>query len=325
VALFAALGVACGPSTPPPQQPDNVSPAAGGAAGTDTGSTGKVAEAEKLIADQKWDQAKSILESEVSSDPKNAKAVFYLGLCAENLHDADGAKSNYKKALEIDPKLVDAAVNLSALSLDTKDPTSALPVIKQGLEADPKNPKLLTNRALAYDDLGKDDEAAKAYDAALQVLPDDQQLRVSYVAVLMRLGKKDQVPPLLKIAVDKSSDLDVLSASAIWYSKLSLFQECVGAFDKAIKVKAVVELYVRRGVCKHGLNDETAARKDYEQAATLDPKAAGPHYYLGLSLAASDKTKALAELNKAVELDPSGEFGKRAKDEIDKLKGKKKK
>lgn len=325
IGLFVALVGACGPSTPPPQQPDN---SAGGTAPTgDTGAEGKVARAEKLIADKQWDQAKTVLNEEIGSNPKNAKAVFYLGVCDENTGDVEGAKASYKKALDIDPKLVDAALNLAAILLDSKDPAGALPYIQQGLAADPKHPLLLQNRALALDDLGKSDEAAKAYAAALEVQPDNGQLRAAYASLLVKLDKKDAALPQLKLLVDKTDDPVMLAAVSNWYGKLSAFKECVGALDKALKMKQESEFYSRRGLCKHGLNDEDGARKDYEQAVAADPKSAAAHYYLGRALAEKDAKKALEELNKAVELDTSNTkaISKAAKEEIDKLKSKKKK
>jgi tetratricopeptide (TPR) repeat protein len=94
----------------------------------------------------------------------------------------------------------------------------------------------------------------------------------------------------------------------------------VGALDKAIKIKSSTEFLVRRGLCKHGLKDADGEIKDYEQAVSSDDKSAAAHYYLGRALVAKDRAKAIEQLSKAAELDPTGGTGKRAKAELDALK-----
>jgi Flp pilus assembly protein TadD len=96
------------------------------------------------------------------------------------------------------------------------------------------------------------------------------------------------------------------------------FAECVSAFDRAIKVKGdAAEFWVRRGTCRHELNDEPGAQADYEKAIALDPNFAAAHYYLGLSFVAQKKALAGArELEKAEKLGKGTPIEKLAHDKL---------
>jgi tetratricopeptide (TPR) repeat protein len=79
---------------------------------------------------------------------------------------------------------------------------------------------------------------------------------------------------------------------------------------------------VRRGVCRHELNDEAGAKADYDAALKLDPNFAAAHYYVGKHYQAKgDKKAALAALEKAAQLGGDSPVGKLAKKELEELKG----
>ena len=40
------------------------------------------------------------------------------------------------------------------------------------------------------------------------------------------------------------------------FGRLKAFPDCVAALDKAIKLKDSADLHTRRGVCRHGFNDD---------------------------------------------------------------------
>ncbi|HEX2873672.1 MAG TPA: tetratricopeptide repeat protein [Polyangiaceae bacterium] len=274
------------------------------------------------IQKQDFAAAKQVLADAVAKDPKDPQAAFYYGVAMDGLGDIPGAMAQYKKALELDPKLVEAAVNLSGAQYEQKDAAGALATADQGLKANPKSPELLVNRALSLEALGKKDEAMSAYAAAVKARPDDPQLRITYAEYLAAGGKGDDALTELR-AVQNVDDPTLLAALAVRFGRLKAFPDCVAALDKALKIKDSADLHTRRGVCRHGFNDDAGAQADYEAALKLDANFAPAYYYLGRHLEKKDKKKALEALEKAAKLDPSGSIGKQAKEAADDLKKKK--
>src|SRR6185436_2909733 len=95
------------------------------------------------IREEKFELARERFEKVVAAQPRNAQAVFYLGVAQQNLGQLPAAQASYQKATELSPKLADAWVNWTATLLDSAKAEAALPVIDRGLAQNPKQPGLL--------------------------------------------------------------------------------------------------------------------------------------------------------------------------------------
>jgi Flp pilus assembly protein TadD len=282
-------------------------------------SSDKVQKGMDAIQHQDFAAAKSVLTEATSEAPKDPQAAFYLGVACEGLGDSASAETQYRKALDLDPKLVDASANLSALLMDAGKTKDALPIIEQALKLAPKHPDLLVNHAIALGAEGRAAEALKAYGEAVQVRPDAADLRLAYADLLAKNNRDADALEQVKAAA-KTDDPKLLGAAADAFGKLKAPADCVAALDRALKAKPSPGLQVRRGVCRHELGDAKGAAEDYEAALKLDPKFAAAHYYLGMDLKKTDKKGATAHFQKAIEADPKGGVGKRAKEALDDLK-----
>jgi tetratricopeptide (TPR) repeat protein len=95
----------------------------------------------------------------------------------------------------------------------------------------------------------------------------------------------------------------VVGAAANMLGRLEAFAECIAGLDQALKANQEADLYVRRGVCRHGMKDNAGAQKDYEAALGADSNFAPAHYYLGRHFKVLGKKKqAKQHLTKAREL-----------------------
>src|SRR5690606_32764002 len=204
--------------------------------------------------------------------------------------------------LEQDPKLTEAAVNLSAILLDSGDYASALEVADAGLKATPQHGLLLTNRAIALAGAGKSAEALDAYKAAVAATPENLELGYEYAQVLAQNDQKSAAVKELKKVI-KSPDPAVVGAAANLLGRLEAYSECIFGLDQALKAKPNPDLYVRRGVCRHGMKDDGGALSDYKAAIDSDADFAPAHYYIGRHYLANGKPKQAREhLQKAAEL-----------------------
>ena len=203
--------------------------------------------------------------------------------------------------------------------LDLEDAKGALAAADAGLKVAPKSPALLRNRAVALDATGSKD-TVPAFKAAFAASPKDKEVQYLYAEALARSGDEkgavEQLTPLTE-----GDDVGVLASVGRLLGKLKAFDGCIKALDNAIAKKDVAELRVQRGICKHGKKDDKAAEADFVAAISADPKFAPAHYYLGQQkLADGDKKTAKAELQKAVDLDPSGGVGAAAKKALSEIK-----
>jgi tetratricopeptide (TPR) repeat protein len=160
----------------------------------------------------------------------------------------------------------------------------------------------LTNRAIALAGAGNAAEALDAYKAAVAAAPDNLELRYEYAQVLAENGKKKPAVDELRQVI-QSSDPAVAGAAANLLGRLEAYAECIAGLDRALKAKANPDLYVRRGACRHGMNDDSGALADYKAAIEFDQSFAPGHYYLGRHyLATGKKQEAKVHLKKAAEL-----------------------
>jgi tetratricopeptide (TPR) repeat protein len=288
-------------------------------------SSAQVKRGMELIQKKDFEGAKAALLQAQAAKPDDPQAAFYLGVALESLNDHEAAKKSYARALELDPKLTEASVNLSAILMDAGDAASALRVAEMGLRSAPRQPDLLMNRALALESAGNQDDAVRAYGAAVAAAPQNVELGYAYAELLAKTGRKDQaLEQLHKLEI--TDDPKLIQAVANLFGRLKAFSECVAALDQAIKNKPTVDLYVRRGVCHHEMDEDDAARADYDAALKLDAESAAAHYYLGMHYREKgDKKQALTHLGAASARGKGTPVGEAADHALAELKSGKKK
>jgi tetratricopeptide (TPR) repeat protein len=94
------------------------------------------------------------------------------------------------------------------------------------------------------------------------------------------------------------------------------------AFQSALRADPNdVLAYCHLGYLYYSKQRYTQAMQNYQKALTVDPQSAQAHYYLGLAFADAHIFKeALAEWELVVSLQPDGELGKTAKENVELIK-----
>jgi tetratricopeptide (TPR) repeat protein len=271
------------------------------------------------ISDGDFETAGKIFDRVVSDEPSNAQAHFYLGVARQNLGQSTEAIASYEQALSLNPKLAEAWVNLTAALLDAGKAEQALPVIERGLVNHPGHAGLLYNRALALNGAHKSAEALAAYREALAADPANAEVKYGYAEALVAAGSKDQAVKVLK-ELAQADNLDVLASTARLLGRLKQFDDCIAALSKALDKQKSSELYVARGLCQHGKQDDAAAFEDFQRAVQKDGSYAPAHYYAGMHLKTQGKkAEARSALTRAVEIAGEEGVGKAAKRALESL------
>ncbi len=318
IGLLTALAIACsGSPTPAPAAPE---PEPIADEGAESAGSSELNRAVAAIREGDFAGARGTLAELTQQNPNDASAQFYYGVALHNLNETDAAIAAYEKALSLDPELGEAWVNLSAVQLDVGRPQEALAVVERGLAAQPNNGELLYNRALALQALERPKEAVPAFAQALEANPDNAELKYHYAEALAQSGDAAKARSLLESLVSSSNQIEVLASSGRLLGGLKAFDACVAALNKALGIERSSELYVQRGLCKHGLKDEAGTLADFESAVKQDPTFAPAYYYLGMhQKSQGKKAKAKQSLTKAAELAGDSGVGKAAKKALSEL------
>ncbi len=168
-------------------------------------------------------------------------------------------------------------------------------------EKDPNQAVFWARLGEAYDLAGRNDEAINAYKQAIAAKPDSASYYNNLGNVLGRTGKIEEA----QAAYQKSAELDPPNAALAWRNfGISLYQ--AGRMQEAVE--------------------------PLQKSASIDPKNAQTFYLLGACLVASADYKQVGDkmevtlkpgtveaYQKAIDLDPSGPWGKQAKDGLEQV------
>ena len=226
-----------------------------------------------------------------------------------------GMKEQFSKGMAVLEQERLAKVDVGKATADQKDAAKArvtdlsnqaVAAFQDGLKVAPeKDPNLhlfWARMGEAYDLAGRNDEAINAYQQAVAAKPDNAGYYNNLGNVLARTGKIDEA----KAAYTKSAELDPPNAALAWRNfGISLYQ-----------AQRMVE-----------------AIEPLKKATELDPKSAQAWYLLGACMVADpsiykttgDKIEVhprpgtIEAYQKAIELDPNGQWGTQAKQGLEQL------
>lgn len=325
VAALALAALGCkGPPAPPRVLPAD--PAAD--ARMPGAALGDLDRGAAFVQNKAYAEAIPYFDRALEADPKNAQALYYRGLCRDELGDRPAAERDYKAALGVDAGLVEAAINLGALYLaDPPRPEQAIAVLAPAAAKNPGEADLASNLAAAYELVKDYDKAAAAYRQALKAAGGADAattgaLELRFGQMLIGAGHgPDAVEHLQKALAAYTDDVAAVVTIAHLFGQAKAPKECIKAFDRAIALKSDnPEWYVQRGVCRHDAGTEPEAREDFEAAIKLDPKNAGAYYALGKSYYLDRKRlNASQALQKAVSFGGDGPFAKGAQKLLDRM------
>ena len=125
--------------------------------------------------DQKdWDKAIADLGRAVELDPKDANAVYNLGVVYEHEGDGDRAITDYTRAMALDPKDPEAYFARGNVYYDSDDFDNALKDYQMAIKLSPRHGAAILGRGLTYEQLGKPDKAEADFKKAIAITSDKE-------------------------------------------------------------------------------------------------------------------------------------------------------
>lgn len=244
-----------------------------------------------------YDEALNAFSKVIEIDPKNALAYTSRGLVRYKLGDLDGALADHNKAIQLDPALPEAYTNRGGVRLAQGDEKGALADHSKAIELNPKSAEAYSNRGLVKLALGDPDGAIVDFDKALKLDPfypngarAYTNRATAYVQKANVLKGAAALGELRKAVKDSTNALVVDPKLAEAHNIRGL------AFMKTIELNPQQALVM-------GIQNQALA--DFASAMEINPDLALPYLNRGILWVKLDRfPEALADLNKAVELQP---------------------
>lgn len=188
---------------------------------------------------QQYEPAFKTLERIRAIDPQNAEMFYMGGLLFEDQGEVDKAIASFQSAVEIDPELIEAWINLGKLWASKKEPI-AIQFFDNALRVDSNSVTALHEKAYYLSNTLNDLEGALALYKKI-ILAHPQYPDAYFNAGLLYL------------------DMDSLDLA---FQQFNLNIEVDPTFSQA---------YYYRGYCSEMKGDRESAKRDYQQALSLEP------------------------------------------------------
>lgn len=227
------------------------------------------------VAAGRLDEALADFTEAIQQDPNYAPYYFDRAAVLHRLHRDEEAVLDYAAAIRLSPPLAEAYYNRGDVRAGLGDPHGALADFDYTLELRPEFVPAYVYRAGLHADLGNDDQARRDVDAGLALEPAN--------------------PHLLSIRGQLDAAAGDLAAAATSY-------------DEAIASDPTLQAaWAGRATVAFERGDVDAALRDLDQALQLGDEAALRFNRAAAFMAAERWDEALADLNRAAELDPTDE------------------
>jgi tetratricopeptide (TPR) repeat protein len=210
------------------------------------------------------------------------KAELYnlLAQAYEKAGKTADAYESLRAATELEPNDDTNYLDLGLLCLEHENYDLAAKITEAGTRRNPSSPRLHLQRGVVFATSGRLEEALKEFEISSTLAPDQRFPRVAAGFVLMQLERYSEAIELLRTQSARTPD----DPYVLWFLGEAL----------------------NRSSSKPGTELEKEAIDALERSVSLAPRLAQPRAVLGkILLRRGEVDRSVAQLEKAVELDPS--------------------
>lgn len=207
---------------------------------------------------------------------------------------------------------------MAAVLLSEGQASEAERAYREVLKDDPNNPDLHDGLGSSLLMQGRPRDAVESFDRAVKISPKKASFRINRGLGYMELGRYTEAEEDFRVA-DASTNPDDRLAAAINRGRLRQIQgDYAGAeeqFSTALaRDPASFGARLGRGVAREARGELAAAAEDYLEGVRLQPRSAEANLRLGLALLALKRGPlGCRYLQRAVEVDPTGDSGTKAR------------
>ncbi len=205
---------------------------------------------------------------------------------ATQLHRAgarDEAVTIYRDILAREPRNADALFFLGIAHVETGAFEDALGVLKKAVRIAPGHAPALNLYGIALQETGQPDEALKSFHRAFTAQPDFLDAYRNRAKLLAKLGRNDDAQQTLDRAVAATGNApEALNERGLWRAQAGRHADAIDDFDRALAVVSTVPaLHANRGISLASLEQYEGAIESFERALAIDPQFAECHLNCG--------------------------------------------
>jgi Flp pilus assembly protein TadD len=209
-------------------------------------------------------------------------------------------------------------VRMAQVLLRENRPAEAEKAFRDVMRDDPKNPEIHDGLGVALLMQQRYKEALDPLKQAVKLSPQNGSYRNNLGVAQMELGDFAAAEQAFRAAEESPNSDDKLSAAINWgrlRQRQGRYKEAEQAFAEALaRDPQSFAAILGRAAARESDGDLEGAAEDYLKAVKLEPSNAEANLRLGLCLVTLKKTDlGRRYLQKAVELDPAGDTGARAR------------
>lgn len=197
-------------------------------------------------------------------------------------------------------------------------PAEAEKAFRECLKDDPKNPEVLDGLGVAMLMQARYKDSLVPFDKAVSIAPENGSYRNNRGVALMELGQFKAAQDDFSVAAASQNSDDRLSATInlgrLWQREGD-YAAAEDQFSAAIaRDPKAYAAFVGRAVARESAGNLEGAAEDYLAAVKLDPTNADANLRLGMVLLSMKKADlGKRYLQRAVDLDPAGDTGAKAR------------
>lgn len=174
------------------------------------------------------DDARKAANAILKLQPREANALYLLGIIAHRQGDAKKAGQWFEKSHKADRTNPAAISGLGILRLEQGRYREAARFFEQVLKAMPKDAATHNNMGLACERSGQIDKALEHYSRAVALEPGYGVARLSLAQALIRLERRDEAERVLRDGITRDPD------NAAFHAELAHLDRAAGRLEEAV-------------------------------------------------------------------------------------------
>jgi tetratricopeptide (TPR) repeat protein len=292
-------------------------------------AAGLLKDGSRLLANGDITAALELFTKAISADPDSAAAYTARGFALGRARNLSASIASFQKAIELDPDLADAHYNLGAAYWYSGEKGKAATELDEAIRLNPAAAEAYSLRGVAYRDAGDLDSARRMAQRAIALNPRYPAGYFDLGLVFLRMGQLNQAigqfdaglnlpaaagpPPDLPLAIQELRQRTAEKESAETHNVLGRMLGLAGAdpraviaeFEAAIRLKPdYAEVHNNLGLVYLQTGNDEKATAEFRAAIRQRSDYADAHANLGAVLTPTDVAASIAELEKAVALQP---------------------
>lgn len=264
------------------------------------------------------------LKRAVEIDPQLATGFFALGSAHGALGQEQPAVEAFKEAARLAPMDPLPMHTLGRLLAQYGRMAEAESALSQAVKVAPGSLAARLDRGDVFTERGRYAEAMNDYRHVLGYQSDNHQLRMKLALVTQRYGDLDAAAELYRTLITQNDSAALAYNNLAWIEVLQEgdLDDAHGWASKAVELAPEVPQFLDTlAWVERGLQNTSRAMYLLEKAAEIDPPQFSVHYHMGiLAQELGDADLAIAQLQRALELDPQAKDSADAKARLQRLR-----